>query len=182
MSRFVRLMIPTMVWLAFAMGSTLSATGQTSTATGRPFDPMRADEMRAQMRQRVLLWGVVIGAGVAGLQAIASAKRMGAVVSAYDVRPAVAEQIESLGGKFVHMELDAGQSEDKGGYAKAMDEEFYRKQRELMTRVVAENDVVITTAAIPGKKSPVLITEEMLKGTRMVIVLSSVTAVGPSAP
>jgi len=106
----------------------------------------------------------VIGAGVAGLQAIASAKRMGAVVSAYDVRPAVAEQIESLGGKFVHMELDAGESEDKGGYAKAMDEEFYRKQRELMTRVVAENDVVITTAAIPGKKSPVLITEEMLGG------------------
>ena len=108
----------------------------------------------------------VIGAGVAGLQAIASAKRMGAVVSAYDVRPAVAEQIESLGGKFVHMELDAGESEDKGGYARVMDEEFYRKQRELMTRVVAENDVVITTAAIPGKKSPVLITEEMLKGMR----------------
>jgi NAD(P) transhydrogenase subunit alpha len=106
----------------------------------------------------------VIGAGVAGLQAIASAKRMGAVVEAYDVRPAVKEQIESLGGKFIEMELEAGESEDKGGYAKEMDEEFYRKQRELMTRVVAGNDVVITTAAIPGKKSPVLVTSEMLKG------------------
>lgn len=106
----------------------------------------------------------VIGAGVAGLQAIASSKRLGAVVSAYDVRPAVREQVESLGGKFVEMELEAGESEDKGGYAKELGEEFYRKQRELMTRVVAENDVVITTAAIPGRKSPVLVTGEMLKG------------------
>jgi NAD(P) transhydrogenase subunit alpha len=106
----------------------------------------------------------VIGAGVAGLQAIASAKRMGAIVVAYDVRPAVKEQIESLGAKFVEMELEAGESEDKGGYAREMDEEFYRKQRELMTRVVAENDVVITTAAIPGKKSPILITSDMLSG------------------
>jgi len=106
----------------------------------------------------------VIGAGVAGLQAIASAKRLGAIVSAYDVRPAVKEQVESLGGKFVEMELEAGESEDKGGYAKELGEEFYRKQRELMTRVVAENDVVITTAAIPGRKSPVLVTGEMLKG------------------
>lgn len=106
----------------------------------------------------------VIGAGVAGLQAIASSKRMGAVVHAYDVRPAVREQVESLGAKFVEMELEAGDSEDKGGYAKELGEDFYRKQRELMTRVVAENDVVITTAAIPGKKAPILITEEMLKG------------------
>ena len=80
----------------------------------------------------------VIGAGVAGLQAIASAKRLGAQVEAYDVRPAVKEQVESLGAKFVEMELDAGEAEDKGGYAKEMGEEFYRKQRELMTRVVAE--------------------------------------------
>jgi NAD(P) transhydrogenase subunit alpha len=106
----------------------------------------------------------VIGVGVAGLQAIATAKRLGAVVDAYDVRPAVKEQVESLGAKFVEMELDAGDSEDKGGYAKAMGEEFYRKQRELMTRVVAEMDVVITTAAIPGKKSPILVTEDMVKG------------------
>ncbi len=106
----------------------------------------------------------IIGAGVAGLQAIASSKRLGAIVHAYDVRPAVKEQVESLGGKFVEMELDAEESEDKGGYAKVMGEEFYKKQRELMTKVVSENDVVITTAAIPGKKSPVLITEEMVKG------------------
>ncbi len=106
----------------------------------------------------------VIGAGVAGLQAIASAKRLGAVVHAYDLRPAVREQVESLGGKFVEMELDAGESEDKGGYAKEMGEEFYRKQRELMARVVAENDVVITTAAIPGKKAPLLVTADMVDG------------------
>jgi NAD(P) transhydrogenase subunit alpha len=106
----------------------------------------------------------IIGAGVAGLQAIATARRLGAVVHAYDVRPAVKEQVLSLGAKFVEMKLEAGEAEDKGGYAREMDEEFYRKQRELMTRVVAENDVVITTAAIPGKKAPVLITEEMVKG------------------
>ena len=104
----------------------------------------------------------IIGAGVAGLQAIATAKRLGAVVSAYDVRPAVKEQVESLGGKFVELEIEAGESEDKGGYAREMDEEFYRKQRELMMKVVAENDVVITTAAVPGKKSPILVTEQMV--------------------
>ena len=107
---------------------------------------------------------LVIGAGVAGLQAIASAKRHGAVVSAYDVRPAVKEQVESLGAKFVEMELETAAAEDKGGYAKEMGEEFIRKQRELMTKVVAVNDIVITTAAIPGKKSPILVTEEMVKG------------------
>jgi len=106
----------------------------------------------------------VIGAGVAGLQAVATAKRLGAVVSAYDVRPAVKEQIESLGAKFVQMELAAAGAEDQGGYAKDMGEEFIRRQRELMTRVVAENHVVITTAAIPGKKSPVLVTAEMVRG------------------
>ena len=105
----------------------------------------------------------VIGAGVAGLQAIASSKRLGAKVEAYDVRPAVKEQVESLGGKFVEMELETGTSEDKGGYAKEMGEEFYRKQREMMLRVVAEQDVVITTAAVPGKKAPTLITTEMVK-------------------
>ena len=106
----------------------------------------------------------VIGAGVAGLQAIATAKRLGAVVQAYDVRPAVREQVESLGGKFVELELDAGAAEDKGGYAKAMGDEFYEKQRALMASVVAESDIVITTAAIPGKQSPLLITEEAVKG------------------
>ncbi|MCB2229582.1 Re/Si-specific NAD(P)(+) transhydrogenase subunit alpha [bacterium] len=105
----------------------------------------------------------VIGAGVAGLQAIATAKRLGSVVHAYDVRPAVREQVESLGAKFVEMELDAADAEDKGGYARELGEDFYRRQRELMTRVVKETNVVITTAAIPGKKAPVLITEEMVK-------------------
>lgn len=106
----------------------------------------------------------IVGVGVAGLQAIATTRRLGAVVSAYDVRPAVKEQVESLGAKFVEMELDTARSEGSGGYARAMDEEFYRKQRELMTVVLAESDVVITTAAIPGKKSPVLVTEDMVKG------------------
>ena len=106
---------------------------------------------------------LVIGAGVAGLQAIATAKRLGAVVQAYDVRPAVKEQVESLGAKFVEMELEAGEAEDKGGYAKELGEEFYRKQRELMLKVVKTCNVVITTAAIPGKKAPILITEDMVK-------------------
>jgi NAD(P) transhydrogenase subunit alpha len=108
----------------------------------------------------------VIGAGVAGLQAVATARRLGAVVHAYDVRPATQEQVESLGGKFVQMELEAAEAEDRGGYAKAMGEEFYQKQRELMTSVVAESDVVITTAAIPGKPSPQLITAAAVEGMR----------------
>jgi len=105
----------------------------------------------------------VIGAGVAGLQAISTAKRLGAVVQAYDLRPAVKEQVESLGGKFVELELETVESEDKSGYAKAMDEEFYRKQREMMARVVADSNVVISTAAVPGKKAPVLITADMVE-------------------
>jgi NAD(P) transhydrogenase subunit alpha len=107
---------------------------------------------------------LVVGAGVAGLQAIATAKRLGAVVRAYDVRPAVKEQVESLGAKFVEMDLGAEDAEDTGGYARAMDEEFYRKQRELMAKIVAESHVVVTTAAVPGKKAPVLISEKMIEG------------------
>jgi NAD(P) transhydrogenase subunit alpha len=105
----------------------------------------------------------IVGAGVAGLQAIATARRLGAAVSAYDVRPAVKEQVQSLGAKFVEMALETGKSETAGGYAQAMDEEFYRRQRELMGRVVAESDVVITTAAVPGKKAPILVTAEMVE-------------------
>lgn len=105
---------------------------------------------------------LVIGAGVAGLQAIATAKRLGAVVSGYDVRPAVKEQVESLGAKFVELKLETTGAEDKGGYAKEQGEEFLRKQREAMAKVVADNDVVITTAAIPGKKSPVIVTTDMV--------------------
>jgi NAD(P) transhydrogenase subunit alpha len=104
----------------------------------------------------------VIGAGVAGLQAIATARKLGAVVQAYDVRPAVKEQVESLGAKFVELPIEVADSQDAGGYARAMDESFYRRQRETMARVVAASDVVITTAAVPGKKAPVLITGEML--------------------
>ncbi len=104
---------------------------------------------------------LVIGAGVAGLQAIATARRLGALVSGYDIRSAVKEQIESLGARFVVLEIEGAAAEDKGGYAKAMGEEFYRRQRELMAGVLAEQHVVITTAAVPGKKAPILITREM---------------------
>lgn len=104
----------------------------------------------------------VIGAGVAGLQAIATARRLGALVSSYDVRPAVKEQVLSLGAKFVEMELETATAEAKSGYAQQMGEEFYQRQRELMSRAVAEHDVVITTAAVPGKKSPVLVTADMV--------------------
>ncbi len=106
---------------------------------------------------------LVIGAGVAGLQAIATAKRLGAVVSAYDVRPAVKEQIQSLGGRFVELPLETANTQDAGGYAKAQDEAFYARQRELLGNVIAESDAVITTAAVPGKKAPVLVTEAMVK-------------------
>jgi NAD(P) transhydrogenase subunit alpha len=105
----------------------------------------------------------IVGAGVAGLQAIATSKRLGARVEAYDVRPAVKEQVQSLGARFVEMELDTQNSEDKGGYAKAQDESFYQRQREMMLRVVAATDVVITTALIPGKKAPILVTQEMVE-------------------
>ena len=107
---------------------------------------------------------LVIGCGVAGLQAIATARRLGAVVSAYDLRPAAKEQVQSLGGRFVELPIEAKDAQDSRGYAKAQDEEFYRKQRELLGRVVAESDVVITTAVIPGKVAPVLVTKEMVAG------------------
>jgi NAD(P) transhydrogenase subunit alpha len=105
---------------------------------------------------------LVIGAGVAGLQAIATARRLGAVVSGYDIRAAVKEQIESLGARFIVLEVPAAGAEDKGGYAKAMTEEFYQRQRELMAGVLAQQNVVITTAAVPGRKAPILITREMV--------------------
>ncbi len=107
---------------------------------------------------------LVIGAGVAGLQAIATARRLGAVTSAYDLRPAAKEQVQSLGGRFVELPIEAKDAEDARGYAKAQDENFYRRQRELLGKAVAENDVVITAAVIPGKKSPLLVTADMVKG------------------
>jgi NAD(P) transhydrogenase subunit alpha len=106
----------------------------------------------------------VIGAGVAGLQAIATARRLGAVSSAYDMRPAAKEQVQSLGGRFIELPIEAQNAQDARGYGTAQDETFYARQRELLTRVVAESDVVITAAVIPGKKSPVLITADMVKG------------------
>lgn len=104
----------------------------------------------------------IIGCGVAGLQAIATAKRLGAVVSAYDLRPVVKEQVQSLGGRFVELPIEASNAQDARGYATAQGEEFYRKQRELLGKVVGESDVVITAAVIPGKKSPTLVTKEMV--------------------
>lgn len=106
----------------------------------------------------------IIGCGVAGLQAIATARRLGAVVSAYDLRPAVKEQVQSLGGRFVELPIEAKDAQDARGYATAQGEEFYKKQRELLGKVVAESDVVVTAAVIPGKKSPILVTKEMVAG------------------
>ncbi len=106
----------------------------------------------------------VIGAGVAGLQAIATARRLGAVISAYDLRPAAKEQVQSLGGRFVELPIEAKDAQDARGYARAQDEDFYRRQRELLGKVVQESDVVITAAVIPGKKSPTLVTEDMVMG------------------
>ncbi|HEY7499765.1 MAG TPA: Re/Si-specific NAD(P)(+) transhydrogenase subunit alpha [Vicinamibacterales bacterium] len=105
----------------------------------------------------------IVGAGVAGLQAISAARRLGARVEAYDVRPAVKEQVQSLGARFVELPLESADAEDKGGYAKAQDESFYRRQREMMIKVVAASDVVITTALIPGKRAPILVTTEMVE-------------------
>jgi NAD(P) transhydrogenase subunit alpha len=107
---------------------------------------------------------LIIGCGVAGLQAIATARRLGAVVSAYDLRPAVKEQVQSLGGRFVELPIEAKDAQDERGYARAQGEDFYRRQRELLGKVVAESDVVITTAVIPGKAAPILVTKEMVAG------------------
>ena len=106
---------------------------------------------------------LVIGAGVAGLQAIATARRLGAVTSAYDMRPAAKEQVQSLGGRFVELPLEVRDAQDVRGYAKAQDETFYRRQRELLASVVAESDVVVTAAVVPGARSPVLVTREMVE-------------------
>jgi NAD(P) transhydrogenase subunit alpha len=105
---------------------------------------------------------LIIGAGVAGLQAIATARRLGAVASAYDMRPAAKEQVQSLGGRFVELPIEAKDAQDARGYGTEQGEEFYRRQRELLGDAVASNDVVITAAVIPGKKSPVLVTKEMV--------------------
>jgi NAD(P) transhydrogenase subunit alpha len=119
---------------------------------------------------------LIMGVGVAGLQACATAKRLGAVVEAYDVRPAAREQILSVGAKPVDLDLDTGESEGAGGYAKEQGEDFLRRQRELMTEVVAQQDIIITTAAVPGAKSPILVTEEMVKAMKPGAVIVDLAA------
>ena len=106
----------------------------------------------------------IIGAGVAGLQAISTARRLGAVATAYDLRPAAKEQVQSLGGRFLELPIEAKDAEDSRGYARAQDETFYQRQREFLGKAVADSDVVITAAVIPGKKPPVLVTKEMVAG------------------
>ena len=147
-----------------ALSSQASAAGYKAVlmAAGRlgKFFPMMMTAAGTIPPARVL----VMGAGVAGLQAIATARRLGAVVSAYDVRPAVKEEVQSLGATFVELALEAQVGE--GGYAKEQSEEFLRKQRELIGEHVARSDVVITTAAVPGRRAPLLVTGEMVKGMR----------------
>ncbi|WP_346796007.1 Re/Si-specific NAD(P)(+) transhydrogenase subunit alpha [Halomonas sp. Bachu 37] len=118
----------------------------------------------------------IMGAGVAGLQAAATAKRLGAIVEAYDVRPAARDQILSVGAKPVELDLDTSSSEGQGGYASEQDDDFLQRQREQMTQVLAQQDVVVTTAAIPGAKAPVLITEEMVKGMKPGAVIVDLAA------
>lgn len=118
----------------------------------------------------------IMGAGVAGLQAAATAKRLGAIVEAYDVRPAARDQILSVGAKPVELDLDTSASEGKGGYASEQNDDFLKRQREQMTQVLAQQDVVVTTAAIPGAKAPVLITEEMVKGMKPGAVIVDLAA------
>jgi NAD(P) transhydrogenase subunit alpha len=151
----------------------MDALSSTATMVGYKAVLLAADTLPRMMPMMMTAAGTVaparvfvIGAGVAGLQAIATARRLGAVVEAYDVRPAVKDQIHSLGAKFVELPLETAAAEDKGGYAKAQDESFYKRQRELLAKVVADSDIVISAAAVPGKKAPVLVTEEMLKAMR----------------
>jgi len=121
---------------------------------------------------------LILGAGVAGLQAIATARRLGAVVEAFDVRPAVKEQVESLGAKFVEVDAPQENAEDAGGYAKEMSEDYKRKQGELVARHAAEADVVITTALIPGRKAPILISVETIRNMRSGSVIVDLAAEG----
>lgn len=118
----------------------------------------------------------VLGAGVAGLQAVATARRLGALVEAYDVRSAVKEQVESIGARFVELPLEAGDAQTAGGYAKAQSDEFYRKQQELLAEHAATSDVVITTALVPGKRAPLLISEAAVKGMRVGSVIVDLAA------
>ncbi len=119
---------------------------------------------------------LVIGAGVAGLQAIGTARRLGAIVEAYDTRPVVKEQVESLGGRFVELPLETADAEDKGGYAKGQSEDFYRRQQELLRKAVAAADAVITTALVPGQRAPLLIDEDSVRAMRLGSVIVDLAA------
>ena len=147
-----------------ALSSQASAAGYKAVlmAAGRlgKFFPMMMTAAGTVAPARVL----VMGAGVAGLQAIATARRLGAVVSAYDVRPAVKEEVQSLGATFIELPLEA--QEGEGGYAREQSEDFLRKQRELIGEHIANSDVVITTAAVPGRRAPLLVTADMVRGMR----------------
>jgi NAD(P) transhydrogenase subunit alpha len=147
-----------------ALSSQASAAGYKAVlmAAGRlgKFFPMMMTAAGTIPPARVL----VMGAGVAGLQAIATARRLGAVVSAYDVRPAVKEEVQSLGATFIELPLET--QEGEGGYAREQSEEFLRKQRELIGEHIAKSDIVITTAAVPGRRAPLLVTGDMVKGMR----------------
>jgi NAD(P) transhydrogenase subunit alpha len=157
-----------------ALSSQASAAGYKAVlmAAGRlgKFFPMMMTAAGTVAPARVL----VMGAGVAGLQAIATARRLGAVVSAYDVRPAVKEEVQSLGATFIELALESQQGE--GGYAREQSEEFLRKQRELIGEHVAKSDVVITTAAVPGRRAPLLVTGDMVKAMRPGSVLVDLAA------
>ena len=144
-----------------SMGTVCGYKAVLNAATTLPrFFPMLTTAAGTITPARIL----VIGAGVAGLQAIATSHRLGAVSSAYDLRAATKEQVMSLGGRFVELPIEAREPQDDHGYGTAQDESFYARQRDLLTHAVAESDVVITTAVVPGKKAPVLVTREMVKG------------------
>jgi len=157
-----------------ALSSQASAAGYKAVlmAAGRlgKFFPMMMTAAGTVAPARVL----VMGAGVAGLQAIATARRLGAVVSAYDVRPAVKEEVQSLGATFIELPLEA--QEGEGGYAREQSEDFLRKQRELIGEHIAKSDVVITTAAVPGRRAPLLVTADMVKGMRAGSVIVDLAA------
>jgi NAD(P) transhydrogenase subunit alpha len=118
----------------------------------------------------------VVGAGVAGLEAIGTARRLGAIVEAYDTRPAVKEEVQSVGAKFVELTLDTKDAEEKGGYARAQSPEFYQKQQEMMAEHVAAADVVITAALVRGSHAPILITEEMVRAMRPSSIIVDIAA------
>ena len=152
-----------------ARAQSMDALSSMATVTGYKGVLLVADALPRMMPMLMTAAGTlspakifVVGAGVAGLQAIATARRLGARVEAYDVRPAVKEQVQSLGAKFVELPLESTETEDAGGYAKAQDESFYRRQREMMLTVLAASNAVITTALIPGKRAPILVTKEMV--------------------